>query len=521
MTTLETPTDGTFEEPRLRMEHVSKAFGRNIVLRDAGVEVLPGEIHALLGQNGSGKSTVIKVLSGLYRPDPGAIVQVDGVDVPQPISPAGAMSLGLTFIHQSLGLIPGHSVTENVRLASLERRKFGRFIDWKYERRCTAETLESMNASGIDPDAIVDHLHMGQRATVAIARALQTIVPGKGLVVLDESTQSLSREVLPDFYETIRTLAARGTSILMVSHRLDEVLALADRATILRDGAVAAAGIQAKGMSEAALAQEILGRQLVTFSRSDEIGERPEIPTLTAPIRIRGLEGEFVRGLDLDIQPGEVVGVTGRTEAGHEEIPYLITGASRPERGGGTVEIDGGGAREVSKLTVARSRADGAVLVPSDRIGQGVAVSESALDNLTLPRIKERAKLGFIGRAWRTTEFEEANAILKITPPLPELPLSSFSGGNQQKILLAKWLLDAPKLLVLHEPTQAVDVGARADILHAVSESAKAGAAVLLSSIESQDLAFVCDRVVILEDGKAVRELTRPFTSEDLLEAIG
>lgn len=506
--------------PRLRMEHVSKTFGNNTVLRDVGIDVRPGEIHALLGQNGSGKSTLIKVLSGVYRPDPGAVVQVDGEDVSQPISPAGVMELGLTFIHQTLGLIPGHSVTENVRLASLERRKFGRFIDWKHERREAVATLERMHAGGIDPDANIDHLHMGQRVTVAIARALQVVVPGEGCVVLDESTQSLSREVLPEFYDTIRNLAAQGTAVLMVSHRLDEVLALADRATVLRDGAVTAAGITSRGMSEAALATEILGRQLVTFSRRETIGELPDITAPREPVKVRGARGRLLDGVDLDVRPGEVVGITGRTEAGHEELPYLLAGVDTADNADGTVEVDSV-SRSLRDMSVARSRADGVVLVPGDRVGQGLAVSESAMDNLTVPRVRERARNGVIGKAWQRQEFENANAMLHISPPIPDLPLSSFSGGNQQKILLAKWLLDKPKLLVLHEPTQAVDVGARADILHAVSETAAGGAAVLLSSIEAQDLALVCDRVVVLADGRVARELTRPFTPEDILEAIG
>lgn len=508
------------EASRLRTLHVSKTFGRNVVLHDVAIEVLPGEVHALLGQNGSGKSTLIKILSGVYRPDPGAVIQIDGADVDQPINPAGVMKLGMTFVHQTLGLIPGHSVTENIRLGALSGRRFGRFIDWKYERAQAQATLTRMQVSNIDPDANVDHLHAGQRATVAIARALQVIVPGQGCVVLDESTQSLSREVLPEFYETIRRLAAEGTSILMVSHRLDEVLELADRVTILRDGAVTGAGVAARGMSEAELAGEILGRQLVAFSRDEAIANLPEVTEPREPVRIRGARGQLLRGLDLDIRPGEIVGITGRTEAGHEELPYLITGVERPGGTAGTIEIDGA-VRQLDQLSVGRSRDDGVVLVPSDRTGRGIAISESALHNLTVPRVKDRARLGVIGRGWQEQEFAEATTMLKITPPAPELPVSSFSGGNQQKILLAKWLMDKPKFLVVHEPTQAVDVGARADILHALSEAAAGGAAVLISSIEAQDLSLVCDRVVIVADGVVATELTRPFTPDDILEAIG
>jgi ribose transport system ATP-binding protein len=519
-TTLNTGTGSAqrIGEPRLEMDHVSKSFASNTVLRDVGLEVLPGEIHALLGQNGSGKSTLIKVLSGLYKPDVGAVIRVDGQDMPQPVSPVRILDLGLTIIHQSLGLIPGHSVTENIRMGKLSRRRFGRFIDWKYERRQAVETLESMQ-SDIDPDRLVDQLLVGQRATVAIARALQVIVPGTGCVVLDESTQSLSREVLPEFYETIRRLARQGTSIVIVSHRLDEVLALADRVTILRDGEVTAAGISTHEMSESQLSRHILGRQLTSFSRDDLAPTESTTKSRTAQeVNLRGVRGRILDGVDIDIAPGEIVGVTGATESGHEELPYVITGAQ--PGGSGTVQV-GTVKLAIHGLSVENSLATGTVLVPTDRAGQGLAVDERAISNVTLPRVGPKSPRGILRSRWQDDEFTAACEMLSITPADPELLAGSFSGGNQQKLLLAKWLLHDPSFLVLHEPTQAVDVGARADILRAISVAAAQGTAILLSSIEAQDLALICDRVIVLDQGRIVRELHRPFTAEDVLESTG
>jgi len=510
---------GARTEPRLLMAGINKTFGRNTVLSDAGIKVLPGEIHGLLGQNGSGKSTLIKVLSGLYRPDGGAVIRVDGQDVMQPVTPVGIMNRGVTIVHQSLGLIPGHSVTENIRLGTLSRRRFGRFIDWSYEREQARKTLERMH-SDIDPDRIVDQLHVGQRATVAIGRALQAIVPGSGCVILDESTQSLSREVLPEFYGTIRRLAQQGTSIVIVSHRLDEVLALADRATILRDGRVTAAGVSTRGMSEAELSKEILGRQLVGFSR---VKRSPDIATHESPeadsvVQLRAVSGSILRGIDLDVKAGEVLGVIGATEAGHEELPYLITGAHTSEAAG-TIDVTGH-VRDLRNLRLGQSLADGVVLVPNDRAGQGLAVGETAVDNITLPRVSANSPRGVLRGSWQRQEFMTACAMLNISPPDPEQLAGSFSGGNQQKLLLAKWLLQRPRFFVLHEPTQAVDVGARADILRAISAVAADGAAVLVSSIEAQDLALICDRIVVLSEGLISRELRRPFTPDQVLEAI-
>lgn len=499
--------------PRLTIGNLSKTFGRSQVLTDVNLTVEAGEIHGLLGQNGSGKSTLIKVLSGLHRADPGARIQVDGTDVPHPITPVGISTLGVTIVHQTLGLLPGHTVTENIRLGQLRRRGWKHLISWPYERVQAVDTLRSLHAA-IDPDQLIDQLHMGQRATVAIARALQGIIPGQGCVILDESTQSLPREVLPDFYDTVRRLAKAGTSVLIVSHRLDEVLQLADRVTVLRDGHVTAGGLSTADLTEADLARVILGRQLVGFTpHGREVEPRADEKQL---IRIRGVSGKTVSGLSLDLRPGEIVGVTGPTEAGSEELPYLLAGV-RPRDARGTVQTEKNSI-DLADTNVSDAQRAGIVLVPADRVNEGIAVTMTAMENVTVPRVKARSKGGILRRGWQRAEFDAACAVLSVTPPDPDLEAGSFSGGNQQKLLLAKWLLSKPTMLLLHEPTQAVDVGARADILRAVGRAADDGAAVLLSSIEAQDLALVCDRVLIMQDGAVTREIHAPMTADDILQ---
>lgn len=499
---------------RVDVRGLSKTFGSTKVLRDVRLAICPGEVHGLLGQNGSGKSTLIKVLSGLHRPDAGMELRIDGHDVPRPITPRGISDLGLTIVHQSLGLLPGHTVTENVRLGRLRGRGWKHLISWPHERERAVETLLALHAD-IDPDAMVDRLPMGQRATVAIARALQSIVPGRGCVVLDESTQSLPREVLPDFYATLRRLAQAGTSVLLVSHRLDEVLQLADRVTVLRDGEVTAAGQSTTGLSEADLAKTILGRQLVGFIPHAQ--SRPSPGTSAGTVRLRGISGTTVAGVDIDLRAGEVVGVTGATDSGSDELPYLVAG-TRPQEAAGHVEV-GTTVLPLPRTTVTAAAAAGVVLVPADRSNEGIAVGLTALENVTIPRVKAQARHGVLRRGWQRAEFDDACAMLSVTPPEPDLEAAAFSGGNQQKLLLAKWLMSHPALLLLHEPTQAVDVGARADILRAVGRAADEGAAVLLSSIEAQDLALVCDRVLVMAEGRVVREVHGPMTPDDILRA--
>jgi ribose transport system ATP-binding protein len=492
---------------------LSKTFGPAKVLRDVDFDARAGEIHGLVGQNGSGKSTLIKVLSGVHVADEGSMVEVNGTRLANPVRPAELKQHGLAFVHQDLGLVDECTVVENIRLGQYGVHPFTRRIDWRTEGKAAVQTLERLHST-IDTSRLVSTLHAGEKAVVAVGHALQNIIPGSGCVVFDESTRALPREILPDFYETIRRLAATGTAVIIVSHRLDEVLALSHRVTVLQDGRVVAGGRSTHDLTESSLAHLLLGREI------ELLEEREAAPrTVTsgdAPLRARGVSGGALRSLDFDVRAGEVVGVTGATGSGHADLPYVLAGVAAGASG--TVTIEGRDftlpVRDPGRLISA-----GVALVPEERAEEGLALGLTAQENLTLPRVRERGRLR-LRSGWQADEFKEAVEMLGIVPAQRHLPCSSFSGGNQQKLLLAKWLLNHPRVVLLHEPTQAVDVGARMDILRAIRATAALGIGVVVVSIEPQDLAAICDRVVVLREGEIVAELETDLTPQAITTAI-
>lgn len=500
---------------RLLIDHVSKTFGRTTVLRDVRLEIAAGEIHGLVGQNGSGKSTVIKVLSGVHPPDAGASVQVDGRALALPLTPREMTANGLSFVHQNLGLDDRATVIENVRIGRYAVGRVSRRIRWDREADTVAATLARLGAPHLNPYATVGSLDHAGRATVAIARAVQDVEPGAGCIVFDESTQSLPRDVLEDFYSQVRGIAASGTSVLIVSHRLDEVLALCDRVTVLEDGAVTLAAHSTASLTEAELGRLIMGDARTT---ERDAPERRPVAAAAAPVlRVEGLAGGAVRRVDLAVRQGEVVGLIGNADSGYDVVPYLIGGVVAAT--GGTVTT-GSSSSPAARLTPAEASRRGIALVPAARAEQGIAVRMLALDNLVLPRLARHGR-GFVRRHWQLEEFRTAVDRLGLTPPDPYLHAGSLSGGNQQKLLLAKWLLGRPSVLLVHEPVQAVDVGARADILAELQRQAAQGVGVLIVSLETEDLASICDRVLIVRDGTVADEVTgERLTPHGLLDLV-
>ncbi len=505
-----TAVTGTDAPPWVRVRALSKTFGSVRVLDAVDFDVRAGEIHGLVGQNGSGKSTLIKVLSGVHAADPGSTVEVNGTGLSRPVSPQELRRHGLAFVHQNLGLVDECSVVENIRLGQYAVKPLSRSISWRRERAAALATLARLHST-IDPRSLVSSLPAGDKAVVAIGRALQGLPEGTGCIIFDESTRALPREILPDFYDTVRRLAASGTAIVLVSHRLDEVLALTDRVTVLQDGRVVAGGLQTRGLTESALARLLLGREL-ELTQERAVSRRPADGH---HLRAHSLTSPLLRSVDLDVAPGEVVGVIGASGSGHAELPYALAGEGRGL--GGTVEV-GGRTYPLPLRSPGELIKAGLAMVPEDRAREGLAVDLSALENLTLPRTRARGRVR-LKTDWQEREFAEAVELVGIVPPRPGLLVSSYSGGNQQKILLAKWLLNSPVAVVLHEPTQAVDVGARMDILRAVRATAARGVSVVISSIESQDLAAVCDRVIVMRDGEVAIELTGDLTAHDITAA--
>ncbi|MDH2413002.1 sugar ABC transporter ATP-binding protein [Nocardioides sp. CER19] len=495
--------------PRLEARHASKTYGAARVLDDATLVVQPGEIHALIGQNGCGKSTLVKILTGYHAPDAGMELAVDGKALSLPVQWRAAQAAGVSVVHQDLGLVDHLSVSENIGIGGFKRTHVSRRIDWRAQDRVARETLGRLGLD-IDPHAPAGDLPASHRAGVAIARALRDAVPGEGLVILDEATRALPREELARSHEVLRRIVAPGTSVLMVSHNLEEVLALADRVTVLRDGRVVGQGLDTAGLTEADLARLMLGSTVDAVVRSPAV--RPEASAAAEVVGVR-IDGHDP--LDLTVAEGEVVGITGLPGTGFEQLPYLLGGA---RRGAGSV-VTSRARVDLARATVPQCLDAGIALVPERRITDGLAVELSVRDNLALPTMRRRGRPWLVRRGWQDRLAARAITGLGIRSRGPGALVRELSGGNQQKVLFAKWLSVEPSLLVLHEPTQAVDVGARADLLRTVGETAAAGAGVLLVSTEPTDLVETCDRILVLHPGRPPREL-RTSDPDDVLEAI-
>ncbi|HTY72643.1 MAG TPA: sugar ABC transporter ATP-binding protein [Actinomycetes bacterium] len=498
-------------EQRLHVAHLSKTFGPARVLRDVHLRVAPGEIHGLVGQNGCGKSTLVKILTGIYTPDPGALVEVDGQALRLPVQPLDARAAGVSVVHQNLGLVDDRTVWENVRLGRYRAARFSRRINRREEQEAVEAVLARLGRR-LDIKAPVGSLSAEDRAAVAIARALQDHRPGGGMIIFDESTRALGRTARERFFAIVESVLAGGASVLLISHQLEEVVASTDRVTVLRDGQVVESGVPTREVDETALTRMMLGRHLVTHRRVDSHAGSEVVAT------VDHLAVGQVSGLDLQVRQGEIVGLTGLLGSGFEEVAHALGGARRALAG--RLSVDG----RVVALDRRRGSTEefvdaGVALVPERRVEEGVALELSVAENLTLPRVRSRGSRLRIGSAWQADEAQRMITRLDIKPADPKALVGTLSGGNQQKVLLGKWLAGSPRLLVLHEPTQAVDVGARHDIIDALREAAAGGCAIVVASVDAADLAVLCDRVLVFRDGRVSAELTGDLDQDAIVHA--
>ncbi|MEA2388177.1 MAG: ribose transport system ATP-binding protein [Thermoleophilaceae bacterium] len=503
---------------RLELRGISKTFGRTRALNDACLEVRPGEIHGLVGQNGSGKSTLVKVLSGYHSPDAGGEVHLDGEALSLPVRPGDARRRGMSVVHQDLGLLDDFSVVENVRIGVLGARRITRAIRWGDECRLARRALDLLGHE-IDPSARVRDLLPADRATVAIARALQYHQPGRGLIMFDESSRALPRDALDHFHDLVREVAANGSSVLLVSHQLEEVLAVTSRVTVLRDGVVVGAGLPTEEVDEHELIRLMLGRDLDRRPPQRAVAPNGN-GNGAAPgsiARATGVSGHLVDGVSLEIRAGEIVGVTGLVGSGFEELPYLLGGARCAQSG----ELVVGDQRVDLTAAGPRDMVDaGVALVPERRDAQGLSLAMTVLENVTLPRVRLHGSATRMGSDWQREEADWVIRELGVRPPSAGVPVGRLSGGNQQKVMLGKWLRGNPRLLVMHEPTRAVDVGARRDLLEVLFRAARAGAGVLVAGMDAGELQSMCDRVLIMRDGRIAEELRGELTVERVVEAV-
>lgn len=499
--------------PTLSISGLKKSFGGVQALKGVGIEILPGEVHGLLGENGSGKSTLIKVLAGFHQPEEGELL-VHGKPVKLPLAPGQFRSLGMSFVHQDLGLVPTLTVIENLRIAELANPK-SPVISWSKERRRARETFAKYGVV-LDPSARVSDLLPVERALLAIVRAVEEINAdaahhGKGLLILDEPTVFLPKTGADKLFALVREITATGASVLFVSHDLDEVSEITDRVTVFRDGSNAGT-IVTKDANAGEIVEMIIGRKLTTLEVQHHDLSGKEIRA-----SVRNLTGGSLEPLSFDLHAGEVFGVTGLAGSGFEQIPYLLFGAWKATDG--RIGLDGNDL-DLTKMSPSRAISLGVALIPADRQKDGSVGSLSIVENITLPVLNkyfngiklDRRRMAGVA-AGEMTKYD-------VRPNTPNLPYGSLSGGNQQKALLAKWMQTEPSLLLLHEPTQGVDVGAREQIYTMIRAAAASGMSVICASSDYEQLATICDRVYVFGRGAVVSILSGPaeVTKERITE---
>ncbi|MEV7005010.1 sugar ABC transporter ATP-binding protein [Streptosporangium sp. NPDC051022] len=495
----------------LSFRGLSKTFGGTRALVGVDLDVDRAEVHGLVGHNGSGKSTLIKILSGFHHPDPGAVLRINGRAVALPTTQAGMARHGVRFVHQHLGLIPAVSVAENLMLGELSTGQVRRFSLRRAAERA-AETFARYGLS-LDPYATVESLPSMERANLAIVRAVEQRRDGggaPGLLVLDEPTAFLPPDDKRQLYRLVRQVVAGGDSVLFVSHFLEEVLELCDRVTVLRDARVAAAGLPAAGLAPDDLVAHIVGGRVRE--------SRPPVPAPdSAPVLgVRGLSAGRVDRFDLVVRHGEIVGVTGLVGSGFEDVVRGLFGAI-PARGSLTI---GGETLDLAKLTPRSAIRRGIGFVPGDRDREGVIPSVGIAENmayLMLGRYTNRLR---IDGARLRGEGADLMRRLGVRAAGPAATVDTLSGGNAQKTLLGKWLSIDPKVLLLLEPSQGVDVGARAQLTGILADTARGGTGIVCASADPEQLADICNRVLVLRDGRVARELAgAEVTKETITEA--
>ncbi len=478
----------------LRIERLSKTFPGQAALIDVDLDVRHGEVHALVGQNGSGKSTLIKVLAGYHQPDDGGSAWVNGEPLTLGDGRAAAAA-GIRFVHQDLGLVDTVSTVENHALAVGYRTDRTRRIHWKDEVRRARQAMASLGFPDFDVKAPVGSLAPAQKSVVAIARALIGWEDGASLLVLDEPTAALPGQDVARLFEVVHRLKERGVSILYVSHHLDEVFELADRVTVLRD-ARRVDTVPVADLDHGSLVELIIGHRIEAATASSAVAATQ--PTLV----VRALAGGNVHGIDLDVHPGEIVGLAGITGSGREHVVGLITG--QLAHSGGEVTVGG---TTVPSYAPRAALDSGMAFVPSDRAVRGTVSTMTVRENMSLCDLSPHFIGGRLRKAKEVAEIREWIGRLSIKTQSTEAAIGSLSGGNQQRVLFGKALRLAPRLLVLDEPTQGIDIGAKVQIHALVDEAAASGVATIVASTDTDELVRLCHRVLVLIDGRIAAEL--------------
>jgi rhamnose transport system ATP-binding protein len=486
-----TPTPAQGSSPVLELRHASKTFGAVVALSDGTVEILPGEIHALVGENGAGKSTLIKILAGVHRPDSGDF-RLDG----QPVafsSPADSKAAGISVIYQEPTLFPDLTVAENIFIGRQPRGRGG--LISRSAMRAEATKLFATLGVPIDPERIAAGLSIADQQIIEIAKAISL---DARVLIMDEPTAALSGIEVERLFGVARSLRDRGAGILFISHRFDEVFGLSDRITVMRDGAFIATH-QTGAVTVDAIVREMVGRDIsALFPKEDAVIGDPVLS-------VRGLARTGIfSGISFDVRAGEIVGLAGLVGAGRTEVARAIFGIDRYDAG--TVEVNGARLRPHDPQSAI---AAGIGLVPEDRRKQGLVMELSVTRNATLTLRNTLARFGLIRAARERALGEDWSRRLQVKTGSPDLPVSTLSGGNQQKIVLAKWLATDPRILIVDEPTRGIDIGTKAEVHRLISDLAGRGIAVLMISSELPEVLGMADRILVMREGRLTATIPR------------
>jgi monosaccharide-transporting ATPase len=502
-----TPRPGPSAVPVVRMQGVTIDFPGVKALDGVDFRLLPGEIHALMGENGAGKSTLIKVLTGVYEPDAGSIT-VDGVE--QRFSgPRQAQDAGISTVYQEVNLCANLTVAENILLGR-EPRRFGR-IDYRAMKRRAVELLGQLDLT-IDPGSTLGAHPIAIQQLVAIARA--TAISAR-VLILDEPTSSLDADEVAELFRVMRRLRDGGTAILFVSHFLDQVYAISDRMTVLRNGRLVGEYPTA-ALDRVELVAAMLGHDLDLLEEIGEAAATTTPATDQTVLSARGLGRKpKLHPVDLDVHRGEVVGLAGLLGSGRTELARLLFGADRASTG--SVSVNG---TPVTMRSPRAAIAKGLAFSSEDRKGEGIIGELSVRDNLVLALQARRGFARPLSKKVKDDLVDRYMDALDIRPRNPGMPVKNLSGGNQQKVLLARWLITDPQLIILDEPTRGIDVGAKAQIQKLVTDLAKDGMGVVFISAELDEVARISDRIAVLRDRRCVAQVGSDRTVRELTSLI-
>jgi len=491
--------------PLLSATGIDKRFGGVVALHAADFSCEAGEIHALLGENGAGKSTMIKVLCGVQHPDAGTIT-CDGAPAPY-ADPAGAVAAGIVPVFQELSLVPHLTVAQNLVLGREPRNRFG-LLDQRRMRRDAAALFAQLGFEGIDPGAEVRHLPLADRQLVEIAKAISR---DPRVLILDEATSALNRREVERVFSVIRQLRDQGTAVIFISHRMDEVQELCDRATIFRDGETVGTVVIGE-TPPGEIVRMMVGRPLQDIFPPRNVDTRPSRPLL----EVQHLSWESaLRDVSLTVHAGEIVGLSGLEGQGQAELLFALFGVYAGVHG--SITLDGA---PVGRSGPGAAMHAGLALVPEDRKTQGLVLPMSVRDNVIMATIPDHSRSGFIPPAAERQSSLSMRDRMAIKTASVDAPVRFLSGGNQQKVVIAKWLLTDAKVYLLSDPTRGIDVGAKLEIYQLMRELTAAGKGILFFSTDLTEIVGLCDRALVMYEGSIVRELSGPdLTDANLVEA--